>query len=271
MEGHGANPDMTRLLTKLIDRGTLRTPAVAQTMAAVDRGLFVPEILASTRRAYEDQPLPIGYGQTISAPHMHATALELLSAQLQPGARVLDVGSGSGYLTACFGLMVSPGGKVLGVEVVPELALRSKRSLRQVVPPLMDDGTIRIEAGNVLSGLLQTEAPFDAIHVGAAAEQLPPDLVAKLAPGGRMVVPVGPHYATQVLTVVDKLAGPQAGAAAGHRGLAPHGPGEAAAPAAGWEGEGELGPRDIRVTKLMDVGYVPLVPDTDRGMGGPED
>ncbi|EFJ41680.1 hypothetical protein VOLCADRAFT_67902 [Volvox carteri f. nagariensis] len=254
---------MTQLLSKLIDRGTLRSPAVARAMSQVDRGAFVAPEWASSSRAYEDHPLPIGYGQTISAPHMHATALELLSPQLRPGARVLDVGSaGSGYLTACFGMMVHPGGRVRGVEVVPELAARSLESLRQVVPQLLQDETISIESGNVLSG---ERPPFDAIHVGAAAEELPQDLVAKLAPGGRMVIPVGPHYGIQVLTVVDKApfdtAAALGGAGRQWAGLEPHGPRAVQGPGEeGGVGEGAEWGGGIRVTKLMDVGYVPLMP-----------
>ncbi|GIM12137.1 hypothetical protein Vretimale_15558, partial [Volvox reticuliferus] len=154
-----------------------------------------------------------------------------------------------GYLTACFGLMVSPGGRVLGVEVVPELAERSVQSLKQVVPQLLQDGTITIESGNVLSGVLASERPFDAIHVGAAAEELPRDLVAKLAPGGRMVVPVGPHNSIQVLTVVDKAPTVEVAEDGRWRGLAPQGQGGPVE-----EGmEGEDWGRGIRVTKVMDV------------------
>ncbi|GLI69765.1 hypothetical protein VaNZ11_014447, partial [Volvox africanus] len=161
LAGHCASPGMHRLLTKLIDHGVLQTPAVAKVMSEVDRAAFVTPMWANSLRAYEDTPLPIGHGQTISAPHMHATALELLNPQLRQGARVLDVGSGSGYLTACFGLMVSPGGRVLGVEVVPELVEQSVQSLRRVVPVLIQDGTITIEAGNVHSaaGVLASEQP----------------------------------------------------------------------------------------------------------------
>ncbi|KXZ44257.1 hypothetical protein GPECTOR_70g488 [Gonium pectorale] len=186
---------------------------------------------------------------------MHATALELLIQQLRPGARVLDVGSGSGYLTACFGLLVSPGGRVLGVEVVPQLAAGSEEALWQVVPQLMQDGTVQIRAGNVLTGMLASEAAFDAIHVGAAAEELPRDLVAKLAPGGRMVIPVGPHGGYQVLTVVDKQRTASPREAWQELAQAPYGPGTEA-PEEGARSGG------IRVTKLMDVGYVPLVGGT---------
>ncbi|KAG2498146.1 hypothetical protein HYH03_003904 [Edaphochlamys debaryana] len=255
--GHKPSAAMAGLVNHLKQRGALRSPEVARIMTSVDRAAFLGMGYTGAV-AYEDHPLPIGFGQTISAPHMHATALELLRAHLKPGARVLDVGSGSGYLTACLGLMVQPGGKVLGVEVVAPLADRSVGALRGVVPELMQDGTIRIESGNVLAGLLAAEEPFDAIHVGAAADPLPQELVAKLAPGGRMVVPVGPAGGAQALYVVDKD-GPQGHAAKPGRGhgqgwddLEPYG-GEAHAGMAGsW-------PEGVHVTRLMDVGYVPLV------------
>lgn len=91
----------------------------------------------------QDTPLPIGYGETISAPHMHATCLELLRGHLRPGARVLDVGSGSGYLSAAMGLMVrDKGGFVLGVEKHPELVEESLANVRHATPELLNTGTV---------------------------------------------------------------------------------------------------------------------------------
>jgi protein-L-isoaspartate(D-aspartate) O-methyltransferase len=94
---------------------------VERTLRQCDRGHYVDSGVPR-EYAYQDAPLPIGHQETISAPHMHATCLELLRGHLRPGARVLDVGSGSGYLAAAMGLMVSPGGRVLGIEKHPELA-----------------------------------------------------------------------------------------------------------------------------------------------------
>ena len=171
---------------------------------AVDRGRYVVSPYRS--EAYVDSPLPIGFGQTISAPHMHAACCEELAALLRPGARVLDVGSGSGYLTAVLAQLVQPNGRVTGVEVVPPLVERS-------VAALADDPSVQAAraAGTHVSVHeadahwgWPADAPYDAIHVGAAAEEVPPALVAQLAPGGRMIIPVGRHGWSQVLMCVDK-------------------------------------------------------------------
>ncbi|DBA80272.1 TPA: hypothetical protein ACH3X2_007499 [Trebouxia sp. C0005] len=181
------------------------TDKTAQTMLQVDRKYFLdPDNLEVLHHAYQDHPVPIGYGETISAPHMHAEALRLLEDHCPPGASVLDVGSGSGYLTGCFGIMVGDDGQVLGVEKHKELAHRSIQSLQQAVPDLMKKGTIKIMPGNVLGKVLGEYGPFDAIHVGAAAASMPQNLIQKLKPGGRMVIPVGEQNAMQVLKLVDK-------------------------------------------------------------------
>jgi len=135
----------------------------------------------------------------------HATCLELLRAHLRPGSRVLDVGSGSGYLSAAMALMVAPNGKVIGIEKHPELAEQSVQNIRAAMPDVLDSGLVDIRAGNVLGDALEREAEgFDAIHVGAAADTLPNNLVAMLNPGGRMVIPVGPQWDFQVMQAYDK-------------------------------------------------------------------
>lgn len=178
-----------------------------------------------------------------SAPHMHLEMLDLLAPALadKDKARVLDVGSGSGYLVACFWKMVGPrGGEVVGVEKHAPLAARSLESLRRVIPEGLESGRVRVGAANVLApGALETndelfvENPsstspsgplsaspsspaaaaaaagnerrkFDAIHVGAAAASLPRSLVDALKPGGRMVIPLGPDGGAQVLSIVDR-------------------------------------------------------------------
>eukprot|EP00494_Astrolonche_serrata_P017373 UN17556 len=96
-------------------------------METIDRALFVPEGFTP----YIDSPMPIGYNATISAPHMHATCLELLKDHLQPGMHALDVGSGSGYLTACFAMMVGPEGRAVGIEHIPELIAASTENVER--------------------------------------------------------------------------------------------------------------------------------------------
>jgi protein-L-isoaspartate(D-aspartate) O-methyltransferase len=135
---------------------------------------------------------------------MHATCLELLREHLTEGAHVLDVGSGSGYLAAAMGVMVGDTGKVVGIEKHPELVEQSIGNVRHDHPELLDDGVVELRAGNVLGDALDGEEPFDAIHVGAAASSLPDVLVKKLAPGGRMVIPVGSQWDYQVMQCIDK-------------------------------------------------------------------
>jgi protein-L-isoaspartate(D-aspartate) O-methyltransferase len=177
--------------------------------------LFSPALTSAhdTRHTKKkDSPVPIGWSQTISAPHMHAAALDMLEGQLVPGARALDVGSGSGYLAAAMALLVGPGGCVLGVDKHAPLVERSRAAVAAALPPAAAALVTLINA-NALGG--DDDAlggPFDAIHVGAAADHLPASLVAALAPGGRLIIPVGPDVTGpgaavgggQVLKVVDK-------------------------------------------------------------------
>jgi protein-L-isoaspartate(D-aspartate) O-methyltransferase len=183
--------------------GVVKHHAVEQALRQCDRKNYVDADIPHAY-IYQDAPLPIGYHETISAPHMHATCLELLREHLRPGARVLDVGSGSGYLAAAMGVMVGDEGKVIGVEKHAELAQLSIVNVRRDHPELLDKGVVELRAGNVLGDALEGEEPFDAIHVGAAASSLPDVLVRKLKPGGRMVIPVGRQWEYQVMQCIDK-------------------------------------------------------------------
>ncbi|CAL5016324.1 unnamed protein product [Urochloa decumbens] len=126
------------LVDHLKQYGAVRTDEVAEVMETIDRALFVPE-----GSPYIDSPMPIGFNATISAPHMHATCLELLKDHLQPGMHALDVGSGSGYLTACFAMMVGPEGRAVGVEHVPEIVASAIENVQKsAAAPLMKDGSL---------------------------------------------------------------------------------------------------------------------------------
>jgi protein-L-isoaspartate(D-aspartate) O-methyltransferase len=146
---------------------------------------------------------PIGHGATISAPHMHAHALEELQDKLVPGARFLDVGSGTGVLLAAAARLVSPGGKVFGVEHIPELVEMSRGNLQKdpQTAAWLADNTINVEVGDGYVGLPQ-HGPFDAIHVGAAPETVPQALLDQLALGGKLVLPVG--RVMQEFTAIEK-------------------------------------------------------------------
>ncbi|CAK9330262.1 unnamed protein product [Citrullus colocynthis] len=193
--GIGTNKEMVE---KLHNFGVIRSKKVSEVMESIDRAFFVPDDIPP----YVDTPVPIGYNATISAPHMHATCLQLLEKHLQPGMRALDVGSGTGYLTACFALMVGPEGRAVGVEHIPELVASSMENIKKsAAAPLLKEGSLSVHVGDGRQGWAEC-APYDAIHVGAAAVEIPPALIDQLKPGGRMVIPVGNIF--QDLKVVDK-------------------------------------------------------------------
>ncbi|MCB9662962.1 MAG: protein-L-isoaspartate(D-aspartate) O-methyltransferase [Alphaproteobacteria bacterium] len=175
-------------------REPIRDARVLEAMGRVPRSRFLPEPLRDL--AYEDQPLPIGCGQTISQPYLVAFVAQLLD--LQPGERLLEVGLGTGYQAAVFHAL---GAKVYGVEILPRLADRARRSLRAA-----GCRDVEVRAGDGADGW-PAHAPYDAIVVSAAASAVAPALLDQLAPGGRLVAPLGPPGGEQLLCVLRKDAG----------------------------------------------------------------
>jgi protein-L-isoaspartate(D-aspartate) O-methyltransferase len=163
---------------------------VLRTFDLIPRHLFLPE--AVQHRAYEDAPLPIGYGQTSSQPSLQALYLQTLA--LGPGDRVLEIGTGTGFQTA---LLARLAGHVYSVERVRELSMRARTVLDQLrignVALLVGDGTVG----------WSRYSPYDAILVAAGAPSVPQALLEQLAPGGRMLIPLGTRD-EQVLTLLRR-------------------------------------------------------------------
>ena len=178
------------LIQNLKKNGLIKSAKVEKAMSTVDRANYC------SKNSYFDSPQPIGFGVTISAPHMHANTLELLKDHLYEGANALDVGSGSGYLTACMGIMVGPKGQVYGIDHISQLVEKSIANIEKDQPQLIKTGRVKM-IGDCFYSILfysnhfffiavffialvgdgrqghASQAPYDAIHVGAAAPELP--------------------------------------------------------------------------------------------------
>ena len=183
----------TMVEQQLVSRG-IACRRTLEAMREVPRHLFVPSQLAAS--AYEDRPLPIGHRATISQPYI--VAMMTAELQLQPGLKVLEVGSGSGYQAA---ILAHMGCQVFTIEIVPELAQGAQQILQT-----LGFHQVNLRQGSGYLGWPE-EAPFAAIVVTAAPPQLPTALVDQLQEGGRMTVPVGNPGWVQSLRLVHKVAG----------------------------------------------------------------
>ncbi|KAG4066928.1 hypothetical protein HA402_007676 [Bradysia odoriphaga] len=194
--------DNPELISQLELNGVIKNPIVKAAMLATDRKFYCPH------NPYTDAPQTIGHSVTISAPHMHAHALDLLLDKLHPECKVLDVGSGSGYLTACFARAIplkagTNNALVVGIEHQPELVKMGIDNISKDDCSLLESGKVLIVEGDGRLGYLK-EAPYDAIHVGATSPTIPTALLDQLKNGGRMVCPIGPEDGDQYLEQFDK-------------------------------------------------------------------
>jgi len=178
---------------QLIGRG-IKDRRVLDAMLTIPRHIFVDEALTS--QAYTDFPLPIGEKQTISQPYMVAFMSEALG--LTGTERVLEIGSGCGYQSAVLSLLVS---KVYAVERITTLTARARRTLDK-----LHCSNVIVKLGDGTTGWAD-EAPFDAIIVAASAPQIPPALTDQLAPGGRLVIPVGTEESQKLLRITRRAIG----------------------------------------------------------------
>jgi protein-L-isoaspartate(D-aspartate) O-methyltransferase len=172
----------------------IRDPAVLKAMSTVKRHLFVPASQAD--EAYADRPLPIGYGQTISQPYMVAYMTEVIKPSA--AARVLEIGTGSGYQAAVLAGIIR---QMYTIEIVPELGQAASKRLQS-----LGYRNVQVKVADGYYGWKEN-GPFDAIVVTAAAEYVPPPLIEQLKEGGRMIIPIGSPFMTQMLMLVEKKKG----------------------------------------------------------------
>jgi protein-L-isoaspartate(D-aspartate) O-methyltransferase len=207
-----------RMVRAQIEGRGVRDPRVLEVLREVPRHRFVPEHLQSS--AYDDGPLPIGHGQTISQPYIVAVMTELLAPE--PSDVVLDVGTGSGYQAAVLGKLVK---QVYSIEIVAALAEEARARLAA-----LGYANVDVRVGDGWKGL-PAHAPYDGILVAAAPPEVPQALLDQLAPGGRLVIPVGEW--DQDLRVYERT------------------------------------PRGIEERTIFGVRFVPLVRDREAEGGGP--
>lgn len=180
-----------KLVKESIERRGVKDQAVLKSMRTVQRHLFVPQ--NRINNAYEDRPLPIGYGQTISQPFIVAYMTEVINPK--PEFKVLEIGTGSGYQAAVLGEIVK---EVYTIEIVPELGNSAASRLKK-----LGYKNVNVKVGDGYYGWKE-HGPYDAVMVTAAAEFVPPPLIEQLKDGGRMVIPIGSPFFTQTLMLVEK-------------------------------------------------------------------
>ncbi|MCC5850335.1 MAG: protein-L-isoaspartate(D-aspartate) O-methyltransferase [Verrucomicrobia bacterium] len=181
---------MNMVETQIEARG-VENPVVLEAMRNAKRHLFIPP--PRDREAYQDRPLPIGHGQTISQPYIVALMTELV--QPKEDFKVLEIGAGSGYQAAVLAEIVD---QVYTVEIVEPLSKWADERLK-----LAGYENVTVKHADGYHGW-EEHAPFDAIVVTAAAPHIPPPLIAQLKDGGRMIIPVGSRFRTQQLVLVEK-------------------------------------------------------------------
>ncbi len=182
------------LVKNYIQNAGVRDALVLNAMRNVKRHLFVPE--NQVDNAYDDRPLPIGYGQTISQPYIVAYMTEVIKPK--PHFKVLEVGTGSGYQAAVLAAIVK---EVYTIEIVPQLGNSAADRLKK-----LDYKNVNVKIADGYFGWKE-HGPFDAIMVTAAAEFIPPPLIEQLKEGGKMVIPVGSPFMTQTLMLIEKKGG----------------------------------------------------------------
>jgi protein-L-isoaspartate(D-aspartate) O-methyltransferase len=183
-----------RMVAYQIESRGVKNEAVLKAMRSVKRHLFVPE--DEIGNAYRDSPLPIGYGQTISQPYIVGYMTEVIKPK--PEHKVLEIGTGSGYQAAVLAEIVD---SVFTIEIITELGESVIKRLKNL---MYDNVEVKISDGYYG---WKEHAPFDAIVVTAAAEYIPPPLIEQLKDGGKMVIPVGAPFRTQMLMLVEKKGG----------------------------------------------------------------
>lgn len=179
--------------TQIRARGITYQPTL-DAMLTVPRHLFVPDYLIN--RAYSDGPLPIGYGQTISQPYIVAYMTSVLKPEKTD--KILEIGTGSGYQAA---VLAEIADSVFTVEIVPELAARAEKLLKQ-----LGYDNVWVKSGDGYFGW-EEHAPYDKIIVTAAPEEVPQPLIDQLKEGGKMIIPVGGVYSYQYLILLEKKKG----------------------------------------------------------------